>query len=484
MGACKSRILPDKNSLNQNLTMLHSSRSGMRVRKKYEGVDKFGQLGKGSIGTIKEVVRRVDGEKFALKIVRTNGNRGALDNILNEINLLSQTSHPNVIKIYESYEEVTHNIYMVMQLCSGGDLFTRLLEAPQDHFNERSCAQLMSQILQSVNYLHSKKIVHRNLKLENFLFEGTSAGSLLKLSDFGFAEKVKSLIKTTFSSRVGTSYYIAPEVLQRNGTAASDMWSVGVIAYMIIGGKPPFDGANDVEILNKVSIGEYKMDDPVWSKISDEARSFVKGLLVFNPGERLTAKEALNHPWMTRAIEEHPTVHFDTKICENLKKFKTFSELKRHAISAVAFSLPADEIRKLESEFLGADKDHDGFITLEELKGAIREVSTTLSDDEVKEIFACLDIHHDGKIELREFVAACLSTQVYMNEHKLADAFHSLDVEHTGSISKTGLKKILGIQYKHSDLQRILHKFGGENGKIEYNEFMRMMKEHDKEEGN
>jgi calcium-dependent protein kinase len=446
------------------------------IRKKYAGVDNIDALGQGVSGTVKVVTRKSDGAKFALKIMRIGSNSATgLQQIKDEVMLLASTDHPNVARLYETFEEKGSNFYLVMELCTGGELFDRLLGSEDSHFTEAVAANVVLQMLLSINYIHSKNLVHRDLKLENFIFATKDADSPLKMIDFGFSKKVTSMDKTRMSQVVGTSYYIAPEVLDHDYTAACDLWSLGVITYMLLSGSPPFGGDDDGEIMENVRTGEYTMHQPVWANVSEDAKDFINSLLVMNADDRMTAKDALKHRWITKAESEHPKTPLDIKVAQNMLKFRSMNKLKKLAVSTVAFSLSPDQIMSIQKQFLDMDEDHDGFVTMKELRTAIAETGA-MSPDEVDKMFESLDETNDGKIELSEFVSACLDKKTYMDEARLMEAFTKLDADGSGGITKQDLKMVLGSQFEDEEAQRMIDEAGGSDGQIDYTEFVSMMR--------
>ncbi|OII72491.1 calcium calmodulin dependent protein kinase [Cryptosporidium ubiquitum] len=258
-----------------------------------------GRIGKGTYGSVKSGTNRLTGCIRAIKTIPLTRVE-ALENFMKEINILKNLDHPNIVKLYETYQD-KKNIYLVMELCSGGELFDRIIS--QGSFDEIYAANLMKQVLSTICYCHDHGIVHRDLKPENFLFLNKNYNAPLKIIDFGLAARVNNE-DTSLNTRAGTPYYVAPEVLQGKYDKQCDMWSLGVILYILLCGYPPFHGSNDSVILHKVQKGVYAFKEEDWKHVSFLAIDLIRRLLTYNPADRITARDALNHPWITRFTDD------------------------------------------------------------------------------------------------------------------------------------------------------------------------------------
>lgn len=205
-----------------------------------------------------------------------------------------------MIKLYEYFED-EENVYLVNELCTGGELFDRIIK--NEYFNEEMAAKIFKQILMALNYCHQVNIVHRDLKPENFLFESPDDDSDLKIIDFGLSKILDGGRLQRMKTRAGTPYYISPEVLTGNYDMSCDMWSAGCMLYILLCGYPPFYGDNNQEILQMVSRGVFDYDGEEWDDISNEAKDLINKLIV-RPERRMTAAEALQHPWLRHNIHE------------------------------------------------------------------------------------------------------------------------------------------------------------------------------------
>jgi calcium-dependent protein kinase len=259
-----------------------------------------GPVGEGAYGQVRKAVHKKTGVERAIKIIsKRKTDKKAQEWLINEVAILKQLDHPNIMKVHEFFED-TKYFYIVTDFYDGGELFDKI--SSMKYFTEKFAASTVRQILSAIAYCHSHKIVHRDLKPENILYESKKTGAGIKVIDFGTSNLYDP--KTVMNERFGTPYYIAPEVLNGNYTEKCDMWSIGVILYVLLCGFPPFDGENEKEIFAKVLRGQYSFDEPEWKSVSDEAKNLIKRLLDMNPDKRYSAEEALKDPWFDHVIEE------------------------------------------------------------------------------------------------------------------------------------------------------------------------------------
>lgn len=258
------------------------------IHSRYIVRDKVGQ---GTWGSVHLATERSSGLDRAVKKIPKRFT-AELALFRQEITFLKSMDHPNIIRLYETFEDYA-NIYMVMEYCRGGELFDHV--AASKYFCEASAAKLMRQILSTLCYIHSKNIAHRDLKPENFLFLSKSDNTPMKLIDFGLAKRFSS--RRNLKTRVGTLYYVSPQVLSGSYNEKCDIWSAGVILYLLLAGVPPFNGPDDASIVARVREGDLRFAEPIWKKLSPLSRELVERLLCKDPDKRLSANEALQHPW-------------------------------------------------------------------------------------------------------------------------------------------------------------------------------------------
>jgi len=252
------------------------------------------------------------GTLYAIKVIDKKALKGKEDSLENEIRVLRRLDHPNVVKLLEAYESKSA-VYLVMELVTGGELFDRIVE--KGSYTEKDAADLIKQVLDAVGYMHSMGVVHRDLKPENLLYHCADEDSKIMISDFGLSKMEDSGIMAT---ACGTPGYVAPEVLaQKPYGKEVDVWSIGVISYILLCGYPPFYDENDANLFAQILKGEFEFDSPYWDDISDEAKAFIRALMCVDVEKRLTCAEALQHEWITGAKGDK-NIH--ATVSEQLKK--------------------------------------------------------------------------------------------------------------------------------------------------------------------
>jgi len=294
-------------------------------------------LGTGAFSQVRLAESKEDGQMYAVKIIDKKALKGKEDSLENEIRVLKRLDHRNVVKLLEAYESRT-SVYLVMELVTGGELFDRIVE--KGSYSEKDAADLIKQVLSAVAYMHEEGVVHRDLKPENLLYyssssnikSGPDAESKIMISDFGLSKMEESGVMAT---ACGTPGYVAPEVLaQKPYGKAVDVWSIGVISYILLCGYPPFYDENDANLFAQILKGEFEFDSPYWDDISEEAKDFIRSLMCVNVEHRLTCHTALEHCWITGKQSER-NIH--ATVSEQLKK--NFAKSRwRQAYNAIAVS--------------------------------------------------------------------------------------------------------------------------------------------------
>ncbi|ORZ16700.1 kinase-like domain-containing protein [Lobosporangium transversale] len=257
-------------------------------------------LGVGTFATVKEIVEKSTGKKFALKIILKKTLQGKAAMLETEISILSKVRHPNCVSLLELFE-TDDAVYLITDLAEGGELFDQLLQ--KGFYTEGDAARLVYEILSGVEYLHKMGIVHRDLKPENLLFADKSENARLMITDFGLS-KVLTGGNDVLMTACGTPGYVAPEVLEQIGHGKPvDMWSIGVIAYTLLCGYTPFWGDDQPSLFENIISGQYEYEEEYWKDISDLAKNFIDSLLV-PADKRPTATLALSHPWFRTVLEQ------------------------------------------------------------------------------------------------------------------------------------------------------------------------------------
>ncbi|KAL3762817.1 hypothetical protein ACHAW5_011275 [Stephanodiscus triporus] len=277
-------------------------------------------LGKGHHGIVQECVHRRTRRIHACKSIDKSKIR-RLDHVQREIHLLSQMNHHGIMKMVDCYEDAEH-VHIITEKYTGGELFDEISEntSPNGCLSEEKTFGIIKSLLESVNYLHENDIVHRDIKPENILFESEQKDAI-KLIDFGLSRRHEKG-EASMSNPVGTAYYMSPELLKGNYDKSCDIWSIGVVAYILLCGYPPFNGDNDNDIFESIKRGHFDFPNQAWSNKSDLARDFIKCLLRRDPRKRLTAKEALRHPWITKTTHSERAVEKDEDLAARIQKLR------------------------------------------------------------------------------------------------------------------------------------------------------------------
>lgn len=301
------------------------------IKKYYDIKD---QLGTGSFAVVKRAIRKSDQKEFAVKVIKKQKlTPEELAVVHDEVEIMHKINHPHCVKLFEIFE-TTKRLYMVMELLTGGELFDRIVS--KGSFSEKEASEVIRDVTDAISYLHKEGIVHRDLKPENLLYLTKESSSPIKITDFGLA-KFRAKDSIEMHTACGTPGYVAPEVLrQENYTKAVDLWSLGVILYILLCGFPPFYHPKTSELYRLIKKGEYDFPAPYWTDVSDSAKDLITKLLQVDPKKRLTAEEVLKHPWVqgsTAKKEAFPSSH-----TLRLKLLQARRKLKRTVRSIMAIN--------------------------------------------------------------------------------------------------------------------------------------------------
>nr|XP_043631549.1 calcium-dependent protein kinase 20-like [Erigeron canadensis] len=435
-------------------------------------------LGQGQFGTTYLCVENSTGKEYACKSIakRKLTMQEDIDDVRREIQIMHHMAgHPHIISIVAAYEDAV-SVYVIMELCAGGELFDRIVE--RGHYTEKKAAHLSRVIVSVVEACHSLGVIHRDLKPENFLFVNKDEDSPLKSIDFGLSVYFKP--GEMFYDTCGSAYYMAPEVLRRQYDKGCDVWSAGVIIHILLCGIPPFWDETEDGIYEQTLHGELDLESEPWPSISESAKDLIRGMLVRDVTMRISAHEALNHPWI-QADGVAPDKPLDTAILSRMKQFSAMNKIKKIAIRIIAESLSEEEIAGLKEMFKMMDSDGSGKITLEELKDGLEKVGANLKDSEVIRLMEAADIDNNGTIDYGEFIAAMLHlNKVHKEDHMFA-AFAYFDKDGSGYITMEELRQVcekFGLGDIHID--EVMDEVDKDNdGRIDYSEFVDMMEESD-----
>ena len=439
-------------------------------------------LGNGHFGVVRlGTLISNPSKKFAIKTIDKQKVKKELHLLKRELEILKTLDHPNIVKFYETYQDEKY-FHLVMEYLSGGELLDRLIK--NGSVPEQESKVLMLKIFSAIKYLHERGITHRDLKPENFLFSDKTKDAEIKIIDFGLSKQFdisheEANTTKALKTIVGTAFYVAPEVLQGKYDYRCDNWSLGVIAYTLLCGNPPFMGQNNKEIFSKVVKGKFHFVPNEWRLISKEAQDFISKLLCLNVEKRYTAAQALNHIWLKTIKKEGQDAKLDPKIFENLTNYKEIPTLKKEAMKVIVNMMNDKDIRELNKAFRKIDTDNSGMISHEELQKVMNEVGFTYSEEETKLIIKTIKKTDDKEINYSDFLAATIDQKVFLNKDKIKSAFKHFDIFNKNEISLSSLKESMarnGRKINEKVLEQWIQEIDTKNGKIDLETFINLMK--------
>ena len=513
-------------------------------------------LGHGSFGHVFKVVHKKTGNIRSIKVIPKNNLKPGFtkDEIIQEINILKSLDHPHIIKMFEFYVD-DNNYYLVNEFCSEGDLGEKLGKIK--YFTENVTKLLMFQIFNAVWYLHSNKVIHGDLKVENIMVDSiledekiinhgdkierkksfatvirddskeidlwlnkeqnlvdnikntsynlirkslTNINKIekkknnlnlnmdkveiknfeLKLIDFG-CSKMFTTYKKNFEDTIGTLVYCSPEVLLNNYNEKCDLWSCGIILYLLLTGKFPFFGKTENEIIEKILNQKIEFNDEIFEKISDEAKDLIKKCLIHDKNKRISAVEALKHPFFAN-IDLNNIYHEKIDLKEVLSSLKYFSKHSKFYQVVLAFLshnyAEKSQLDKLKKIFYKIDTNLDGKLSKEELMNAYKIAGIRINKNQLDKIIKSMDFDNNGYIEYEEFIRATIPKENLFTDINLKTAFDMFDLDKNGSISLSEIKEVLGI--KKNDDDKVIEELMNEvqrtgNQEINFQQFKESM---------
>ncbi len=486
-------------------------------------------LGHGSFGHVFKVVHKITGNIRSIKVIPKNNIKTGFtkDEIIQEINILKSLDHPHIIKMFEFYVD-ENNYYLVNEFCSEGDLNEKMHK--MKFVSEYIAKLLMFQIFNAVRYLHSKKIIHGDLKLENIMVDSIledqnfrnntslherkksfvtvikddskeidnfiSKNNLiksntiseksdsndkftktisyekvnynylnkimgkfeiknyeLKLIDFG-CSKMFTTYKRNFEDTIGTLVYCSPEVLLNNYNEKCDIWSCGIIFYLLLSGKFPYFGKTENDVVEKILSQKVEFNFPIFDQISSEAKDLIKKCLIYDKNKRISAEEALNHEFFSN-IDLNNIYQEKIDLKEVLSSLKYFSKHSKFYQVVLAFLshnyAEKSQLEKLKKIFYKIDKNLDGKLSKEELMSAYKTAGIKIKKHQLERIIQSMDFDNNGYIEYEEFIRATISKENLFTDVNLKTAFDMFDLDKNGSISLNEIKEVLGIKKNDDD---------------------------------
>ncbi|XP_030939088.1 calcium-dependent protein kinase 10-like [Quercus lobata] len=435
------------------------------------------ELGRGEFGITYLCTDRETKEALACKCISKRKLRTSIDveDVRREVAIMSNfPEHPNVVRLRATYED-SENVHLVMELCEGGELFDRIVA--RGHYSERAAASVARTIAEVVRMCHANGVMHRDLKPENFLFANKKEHSPLKAIDFGLSVFFKPGEK--FSEIVGSPYYMAPEVLKRNYGPEVDIWSAGVIVYILLCGVPPFWAETEQGVALAILRGNIDFRREPWPQISESAKSLVRQMLEQDPKKRLTAQQVLDHPWLQNA-KKAPNVPLGDIVRSRLRQFSVMNRFKKKALRVIAEHLSVEEVEVIKDMFSLMDTDKDGKVTYEELRAGLRKVGSQLAEPEIKMLMEVADVDGNGVLDYGEFVAVTIHLQRMENDEHFRRAFMFFDKDGSGYIESNELLEALTDDSGETDtevLNDIMREVDTDkDGRVSYEEFVAMMK--------
>ena len=454
--------------------------------KPLDNYDILKNLGKGSYGSVFKVKHKITGEIRAMKVIKnilpTNSNK--IDNkFLREIQVLKELEHPNIIKIYEYYiDDVNH--YIVTELVTGGELYDTIVKFQR--FNEKKAAYIMRQILSALNYLHSRGIVHRDIKPENILVENNIKKSKvkhdedeinIKIIDFGASNFIKS--NQILTLKIGSPYYIAPEVLNKCYNEKCDIWSAGVVLYVMLTGNFPFLGNTTQQLFENIKSGKYNTTVKEYKAISEKAKDLLNQMLELDCTKRISAADCLNSPFFSIINDKDNNIpDILPSVITNIYKLNAREKIQQATIGFIVHNIKqTEQVEKLKNIFEFLDINQDGELTYDEIREAIMKIfpDDYMNEEKINYIIDKMDENKDGVISYEEFLRITIDEKILLGKNNLKMAFDKFDTNKDGKLSKEELINILdkgASEYVDSLLSFI---DDNKDGYISFDEFCHLM---------
>jgi len=426
------------------------------VWKKTEKLKNFYKLGRqlgepGQFGVAKECIRKSDNKRFAVKIIDKSkflyeGVEQVMEDMKTEIHMLRELRHPNILRLFDVYEDSV-KLYLVQEFCGGGELFDRITK--KGYGSERQCSVVLKQLLEGIAYMHTKNIVHADLKPGNFLFLNKKDDSPMKIIDFGMAKKVGR--ERFLYNMCGTPYYTAPEVIAGRYHTSADVWSIGVIMFVMMFGYPPFyvdPGASNQQdqIYKKILKGftpitkdGFGRHFPKSMKASDLAKDLMKNLLRKEVAKRYTAAQALDHPWFKKASSENT---ISKQVLDSITKFTKRNKLRLAVVHLFKDAIDPNQQKSLKETFEKMDEDGDGTVSLAEFQKHMSATSK-MSKAEITNRFKAIDIDGDAQIDFNELLTSVSDFQLEQVPERMYNIFKSIDKDGDGQLSAEELEGAL-----------------------------------------
>ncbi|CDW79639.1 protein kinase domain containing protein [Stylonychia lemnae] len=415
-------------------------------------------IGKGSFGEVTKARDLRTNKYRAIKKIKKSAvqKAGAGLDRDKEYEILIKLNHVNIVKLLEFYQDDDY-FYVVTEFCDGGELFDQITQC--GNYSENMAADIIRQVLSAVVYCHQHNIVHRDLKPENLLLEfkrQPNEDNNVKVIDFGTSIEYNPNQK--LRARLGTAYYIAPEVLKGEYDEKCDVWSCGVILYILLCGYPPFNGDTDHQIFDRIKVGKYQFPSPEWDNVSQEAKQLIRKMLEFDPKQRISAQEILQDAWIQKSTKKQEVKPLNLNSLKNLQNFHSERKLQASIFQYIANQLiSTDEEQELRVIFQALDANGDGVISKDELRNGIDVFRSKFGMEgefnNIDDLIKRIDIDGSGNIDIKEFITATMNLKDVINGKQLKQAFDLFDIDGNGQITKKELQRVLGGVLKLTDSQ-------------------------------
>ena len=504
----------------------------------YDIYEKKQLLGEGAFGSVYKIIRKHSGTREIIRALKEiskdalNNDSASQEELKNEIEVLKTLDHPNIMKIYEFFEDEKY-IYIIFEFCGGGDIAE--MNNKYGIFPEFLLKYVMFQVFLAISFLHSKKVVHGDLKRENIAFvytdekkdkkeidnflnsffnnkeiqhelaessglENLSDKALetvkelsyyqMKILDFGSAKMKKRNVNEKLTGITGTSYYCSPEVIKEKYDFECDEWACGIMMYILLTGEPPFDGSNEDEIFSNILNNNINLDNPKLKYVSDNCKDLIQKLLEKNAKKRITASNALKHGFFTEGINIGNLLKGKFKVNENVlrgmikhqltnKKISKFKEVVIAYISLNFSDQNAHEkARHIFMEMSGGNKNY--LITKKTFSTKMGQICNYLSKEEIEDLFDKIDDNGTGNIEYEELIRALTDKEKLLSDKNLKEAFLFFDKDKNGTISWNEIAEVVYPEGKipQNTIKEFLKEINqkDENMEIDFREFKKILK--------
>eukprot|EP00808_Paulinella_micropora_P025475 g58102.t1 len=432
----------------------------------------------GQYGKAQLVTEKKNGRKCCAKVMsKRSFGPNMFAQFRQEIEFLKVLKHPNIVQGYEVFESLT-TLWIVMEVCSGGELFERITKKHEGKgYSEKDAQKVLRQVASGIKYLHDHKIAHCDLKPDNLMFMDESDDSVVKIIDFGMARYTR--FRKYEKKVVGTTLYMAPEVWQGKYSYHADVWSFGVIMFIMLFGFPPFHGARDEDIRAAVLRGftpktlpNYGAFFPQARPASDAAKDLIAKMLVTDQAKRLTIDEVLEHPWMTG---DQASANPIDNVLKNIKSFRADASLKKAILFDMGNNMSEAELLEIEKTFRKVDKDGNGKVTVKELQQAMTSTGNSEKSamEEISKLMQQVDLDGDGELSYEELVAASVNRQLLNKEERLWAKFQEIDKNGDGKLSIKEISQAFETDAEYATAMMKEVDANGD-GTVDYEEFLQM----------